>query len=519
MIELDGYHLSIGGVVRVSRKDEPVRLAQSASEALERSRAWVEEILSSGQPVYGINTGFGLFADTAISRENAGKLNRNLILSHAVGTGPFFPIETTRAAMLVRANTLARGFSGVRSALVAVLLEMLNKGVSPLVPSQGSLGSSGDLAPLAHLALVLSRGEKERDLESGRAIYEEEELSGLEAMRRAGIARIKLEAKEGLALTNGATFCAAIGALAVDCAETLLLSAEVAMAMSIEALRGCTDALDPRIHAARGQKGQERSARLLRDLVKGSRLVDSTGQVQDAYSLRCAPQVHGAVGDTLEFVRKMVERELNAATDNPLLFEPGVALSGGNFHGEPVGLAMDYLGIAAAEMAAISERRTYRLTDPALNNGLPAMLVNSDQAGGLNSGLMMPQYTAASLVLENRTLASPDSVNSLPTSGGQEDHNANAMASAVHCQSILHNAAYVLAVEAYTASRALFLRMRGQDQLRPGKAVLAAHDFLQSLSPYQPEDALWGIEIEKVKQAILSGEFIASAGLDASLLR
>ena len=521
MIEIDGYHLSINDLLAVAKNSDKVTLAESALKAIETSHGWVKAIQIRGEPVYGINTGFGIFADTAIAPEDSARLSRNLILSHAVGTGPDLPLEITRAAMLVRANTLAKGFSGVRPIVVSTLLDMLNRGLTPLVPSQGSLGSSGDLAPLAHLALVLTRGDEtdEDESNSGRAVFSGETLTGKEAMRRAGIEQVELGAKEGLAITNGATFSAAAGAMALAAAEILVLSADLALAMSMEALRGCSDAFDPRIHVVRGQKGQLHAANLVRKLLLGSNLVDATGRVQDAYSLRCAPQVHGSVRDTLNFVKETIQQELNAATDNPLIFDPGVALSGGNFHGEPVGLAMDYLGIAVTELAAISERRTYRLTDPALNGGLPPMLVDSIQAGGLNSGLMMPQYTAASLVLENRTLATPDTINSLPTSGGQEDHNANAMTAARHAIKIVENSAYILAVETYTAARALFLRLREDPGLRLGEGTRPAYELIQSRVPYQPGDALWGPEIETVKDLIVSGELLGSAGLSRAQLR
>jgi histidine ammonia-lyase len=376
--------------------------------------------------------------------------------------------------------------------------------VTPIVPSQGSLGSSGDLAPLSHLALVFSTDEKNLDSQSGYARYGGEILSGKAAMARAGIDRIILDVKEGLAISNGATFSAAIGALAVHDAETLLQVGDISLAMSLEALIGCLDAFDERIHQARGLKGQLCVAKAVRELTKASRLLNRCERVQDAYSLRCAPQVHGICWDTLAFAREVIEKEINAATDNPLLFEPGIALSGGNFHGEPIGLVMDFLGIAMAELASISERRTYRLLDDHVNAGLPPMLVDRPSDAGLNSGLMMPQYTAASLVLENRSLATPDSVHSLPTSAQQEDHNANAMTAARHAYAIVANTAHVLAIEVYTAARALDLRLRQYPQDCLGEGTQKAYQAIREIVPYQAGDTLWGPEIEQIRELIFS---------------
>jgi histidine ammonia-lyase len=508
MVALDGNHLALDDVAAVARRDQAVEVSPRAVTAIQQAQRWVESIIDSGQPVYGINTGFGIFADQRIPCKEATRLSRNLILSHAVGTGPYLPDEVVRAAMLVRANTLAKGYSGVRLEVVQTLVDMLNRGVSPLVPSQGSLGSSGDLAPLSHLALVFTMDENDRDGESGYARYKGSVMSGKAAMEAAGLKRIVLGAKEGLALSNGATFSAAIAALAVLDAENLLDTAEIALSMSLEALLGSSAAFDPRLHQARGQQGQMQVAEGVRRLTAGSSLLDAAGRVQDAYSLRCAPQVQGIGRDTLVFVRTIVEREINAATDNPLLFDPGVALSGGNFHGEPVGVAADFLGIALAETAAIAERRIFRLTDGHLNGGLPPMLVDTPEAAGLNSGLMMPQYTAASLVLENQTLATPDSVHSLPTSGEQEDHNANAMTAALHARQILQNVAHVLAIEVYTAARALDLRLRKMPDARPGEGVVAAHRTVRQAVPYRPGDAWWGPEIEQVRALVESGSLV-----------
>ena len=507
-VKIDGAHLTIEEVVSVARHGTPVELAPEARNAIRRSHDLVKSIIETGKPVYGINTGFGIFADQRIPAEDSAKLSRNLILSHAVGTGDPLDDEVVRAAILVRANTLAKGYSGVREVVVDTLLELLNRHVTPIIPSQGSLGSSGDLAPLSHLALVFTTDERDLEEESSSARFEGEILSGKEAMARAGIERIILGAKEGLGINNGATFSAAIAALAVYDSNTLMKTAEVSLAMTLEAVMGCSAAFDPRLHQTRGHQGQIRVAEAVRALTKGSSLVDAYGRVQDAYSLRCAPQVQGISWDTLSFTQKTIENEVNAATDNPLLFEPGVAISGGNFHGEPVGVVMDYLGIALAEVASISERRTFRLTDGHLNADLPPMLVDQRSDAGLNSGLMMPQYTAASLVLENQTLATPDSVHSLPTSAEQEDHNANAMTAARHTREIVRNTTHVLAIELYTAARALDLRLRQDPDIVLGKGTRQAYNHIRERVAYQSGDALWGPEIDRVRQMVTEQQFI-----------
>lgn len=505
-IKIDGENLTIDDIVNVARNGAKIALDPMARGKIKKSQAWVEKIVQRGEPVYGINTGFGIFAEQRIPSEDSAKLSRNLILSHAVGTGKPLDPEVVRAAILVRANTLAKGYSGVREVVVDTLIALLNEGVTPLVPSQGSLGSSGDLAPLSHLALVFTMDTDDADEESGEAWFDGEIISGKEAMRRAGIQRVVLGAKEGLAVNNGATFSAAIAALAIFDAKTLLKAAELSLAMTLEAVMGCASAFDERLHQARGHAGQIRVARVVRDLTRGSALVDAYGRIQDAYSLRCGPQVQGIAWDTLNFARRTIEVEINAATDNPLLFEPGIALSGGNFHGEPVGMVMDYLAIALAEIASISERRTFRLTDGHLNADLPPMLVDRLSAAGLNSGLMMPQYTAASLVLENQTLATPDSVHSLPTSAEQEDHNANSMTAARHAREVVLNTAHVLAIELYTAARALDLRLRQDPDVALGQGTGKAYQKIREVVAYQPGDAWWGPEIEKVRCLILNNK-------------
>lgn len=510
MIEIDGHHLSIEDVVAVSRHHEQVRISSTGLENITQSRAWLENILATDHPVYGINTGFGIFAERRISLGDSAKLSRNLILSHAVGTGPALDEEIVRAAMLVRANTLAKGYSGVRVEVVQTLVDLLLAGVTPEIPSQGSLGSSGDLSPLSHLVLVMSTDDDDKLEESGWAVYKGQRMRGKEAMKAANLPRLILGPKEGLALNNGAAFSAAIGALLIHDAQVLAEVAELALSMSLEALMGCRAAFDSRLHKAREQLGQMRVANKVLEMTRGSGMIDGSGRVQDAYSLRCAPQVQGAVWDTIDYCAQIIGREINAATDNPLLFSTDEVLSGGNFHGEPVGLVMDFMGIALSELAAISERRIFRLTDENLNSGLPPMLVDNPQAAGLNSGMMMPHYTAASLVLENQTLAHPDSVHSLPTSAGQEDHNANAMTAARHARQILENTRHVLAIELYTAARALDLRLKQQPDLPLGAGTRKAFDTIRSAIPYQAGDALWGVEIDKVRDLILQEAFILS---------
>lgn len=502
MISIDGNHLDIHSVVAVARYGEEVEISPQGVENIKKSRQVLETILQSDQAVYGINTGFGIFSEKRIPIQDSNRLSRNLILSHAVAVGEPLPTEVVRAAMLVRANTLAKGYSGVREKVVQTLVQMLNKKVTPLVPQQGSLGSSGDLSPLSHLALVFTADEADREEESGWAEYQGKIMTGKRAMQEAGIPRLILGPKEGLAINNGATFSAAMAALIIyDSYQAIRIANKIA-ALSLEALLGCSAAFDERIHRVRNQDGQIRVANEIREEISGSTLIDAAGRVQDAYSLRCMPQVHGTILETIDFAHRIIQKELNAATDNPLLFEPDVALSGGNFHGEPIGLVMDYLGIALAELAAISERRIFRLLDAKLNGGLPPMLVDSPESAGLNSGLMMPHYTAASLVLENQTLAHPDSVHSLPTSGGQEDHNANAMTAARHCWQILRNTQRVLAIELYTAGRAVDIRLRQMPQLNLGQGTQRLWSALREHVPYRDGDRWWAPEIEKVEELI-----------------
>ncbi len=507
MLEIDGGHLVIDDVVKVARDFHEVRLNNQGAHNIDLAHHNLMQLYQADTAIYGINTGFGIFADRRIKQEEAALLSRNLIISHAVSTGDALPEDVVRAAALIRANTLTKGYSGVRKELVQTILDVINSGIYPIIPSQGSMGSSGDLSPLSHLALIFTRDEQDLDEESGFAFYNNELVSGKDAMRKAGLERIVLGPKEGLALNNGATFSVAIAALAIHDAEQLLRLSDIAIAFTMEALLGKTNAYDARIHAARGHAGQiETAARVLQHL-SGSTFVNSDPHIQDAYSLRCAPQVTGCARDTLAYVRTIVENEINAATDNPLILSDTEAVSGGNFHGEPIGMVMDFLSIAMAEVGAISERRSYRLTDGKMNLGLPPMLVDTHEAAGLNSGLMMPQYTAASLALENKTLASPDTVHSLPTSGGQEDHNANSMTAARHTAQLLANVTHILTLEIHAAIRAIELRKRQYPELVLGSTTGLAYDMIRSKIPYQAGDAWWQPEIEKLKLLLVSDEF------------
>lgn len=496
------HEISIDDVINVAIKREKLELMERTLNAIAESNRIVNSILKKGKPVYGVNTGYGVFADKAIDEKSIQKLNRNLILSHAAGTGDPLDERVVRAAMFIRTVTLSKGYSGIRPAIILNMVEMLNKGVTPIIPEKGSLGSSGDLCQLSHLALVFTKDDQDLDRESGKAIFGNREMSGKAAMDLAGIERVILLAKEGLAINNGATFSAALGALAVYEAEYLVKAAEIATALSMEALCARSNVLDPRIHNARRQLGQIETAKNLSKLTINSTFLNSLSQVQDAYSLRCAPQVIGAVHDTVEFVKKIIEREINAVTDNPLIFENDEAISGGNFHGEPVGLAMDYLSIALTELGAISERRTFRLTDEKLSNGLPPMLVDDPSCAGLNSGLMLPHYTAASLVLENQTLATPDSIRSLPTSANQEDHNSNAMTAARHTYEIIGNLRQILSIEIYAALRSIELRKKTNNG-RLGDGTGTIVEKMKNITPFIEGDTLWGEEIAKVNALLL----------------
>jgi len=474
-----GDRLTLGQLIAVARDGAHVELAAAAIDRMGPSREWVERAITdrsgpNGEiaPIYSINTGFGSLAGRSAFQDpqQGADLSRRLIVSNACGVGPFLSTDVVRAAMLIRISSLTRGFSGVRTEVVQTLIDMLNAGVTPAVPEIGSLGASGDLVPLAHMMLVATRAaEGDAEVDSGEAIVHGERVSGLAAMQDAGIARIVLGAKEGLALTNGTSFSTALAALAVHDAAQLMATAEVTAAMSIEALLGFGDAFLPQIHDARGQAGQITAAANIRRLLTGSTLTDGSLETdpvrqppQDAYSLRCIPQVHGAVRDTLAFAHGIVENEINAATDNPLIF-PDLprrlkAASGGNFHAEYLAFVSDFTAIAVTEIGSIAERRLFRLDDGTLNRGLPDMLIDSEDVG-MDCGYMLPQYVAAALVSDCKTLAHPDSVDSIPTCANQEDHVSMAGNAGRHARQVVENITHVIGFELVMAAQALELRL------------------------------------------------------------
>jgi histidine ammonia-lyase len=496
-VELTGSDLSLAEVVAVARGGSRVSLAPAAIERMEASRRVVEELVREGRTVYGVTTGFGDLASVTIEPAQTGELQRNLVRSHAAGVSEPLPAEVVRAMMLLRANALAVGLSGVRPALPQLLCGMLNAEVHPLVPSRGSVGASGDLAPLAHLALVLI-GEGEAWLDDAGP------GPGGEALARAGLEPLVLEAKEGLALLNGTQLMGALAALALVDARRLAVSADVIGAMSLEAMLGTAAAFDEGLIGARPHPGQVAVAAHLRALLEGSAIGashhDSPHMIQDPYSLRCMPQVHGAVRDALDQLERVLVVEMNAATDNPLVFPSGEVISGGNFHGEPLALTTDYAKSAVVELASISERRTARLLDAHLS-GLPAFLTD---APGLRSGLMIAQYTAAALVNEMQVLAHPASVDTIPTSANQEDHVSMGATSALHLREVVDRAEAVLAIEALCAAQGLDYRA----PLAPGPGAARAHARLRALVPHLAEDRPPAADIAGVRELLRAGELV-----------
>jgi histidine ammonia-lyase len=469
-VELDGESLTIADVCAVARGGVRAALAREAGARMESSRALIDRLAAGDEPIYAVNTGVGLLADVRIPREDLDRLQRNVVRSHAAGVGEPLERDVVRAMMLIRANVLAKGFSGIRPLVAERLCDLLNRGVTPVVPSQGSVGASGDLAPLAHMALVL--------IGEGEAEFQGAVLPGGEALRRAGLEPLDLHPKEGISLINGTQAMLAIGSLEVEAAGTLAETGDVVCAMTLDALRGTPRAFDERIHRARPHAGQMASAERLRELLEGSQIRQShitCRRVQDAYSLRCAPQVHGAVRDALAEARRVFSIELNSATDNPLVFGEEI-ISGGNFHGEPLAFQLDFLAIALTALASISERRTDRLVNPALNEHLPPFLAGN---AGLESGLMMTQVTAASLVAENRVLAHPASTGSITTSGNKEDFVSMGMTSAVKLQRVVRNTRLALAIEALAAARALDLLA----PLKSGPRLEEARARIRRVSP------------------------------------
>ncbi len=497
-ISIGGAKLTVEELIAVARKGAKVRLSEEAIAAIDRSRQVVEKCVEEKRVVYGLTTGFGKFSDVTISDQDTLLLQENLIMSHACGVGEPLPDEVVRAMMLLRINALAIGYSGIRVSTVQTLVEMLNKDVIPVIPSKGSLGASGDLVPLAHMSLVL--------LGMGEAKYRGELMSGEQAMKLAGITPVKLTSKEGLALINGTPAMCAVGALALADAEMLMKSADVIAAMSMEAECGIADAMDERLHRVRRQPGQMAVAENMRRLFEGSRYISRQGElrVQDAYSFRCIPQIHGASRDAIAYVRNIIDNELNAVTDNPLIFsDTEEALSGGNFHGQYLAISLDVLGIALAELANVSERRIERLVNPALS-GLPAFLIKN---GGLNSGMMIAQYTAASLVSENKVLAHPASADSIPSSANQEDHVSMGMTAARKAREILNNVTEVLAIEAMCAAQAV--EFQGQEGLSPaGKAV---YRLIRRHVPPLERDRILYVDMQKCAELLRSGAILQAA--------
>jgi histidine ammonia-lyase len=509
-LHINGNDLTLEEVREVAVNRRPVLLDPDARASVDEARAVVETLVTNNRVSYAITTGVGKLSDVHIAGDQIRELQVNLVRSHAVGVGEPLPVAETRAMMLLRANSLARGYSGVRAVLIDTLCEMLNRGVTPFVPSQGSVGASGDLAPLAHLALTLM-GEGECIDDQGRR------TPSASALKQAGVKPVVLEAKEAVSLINGTQGMLAVGILALLAAETLVDSADVIGAMSCDALRGTDIAFDERIHMARPHAGQMKTAENLRRMLEGSEIRKShrdCGRVQDAYSLRCMPQVHGAVRDTIAHCRGVMEIETNSAVDNPLVFvrraqsvqgasapsmTEGDILSGGNFHGEPVAFALDFLAIAISALAGISERRLERMVNPALSEGLPPFLA---PGAGLNSGFMMPQVTAAALVSENKVLAHPASVDSITTSGNKEDYVSMGMHASTKLKRIVDNARNAIAIEAMAAAQALdFLA-----PLKSSKRCRAAHTAIRSVCATMERDRVMYQDFARISELIASGK-------------
>jgi histidine ammonia-lyase len=501
MILLDGSQLSLTDLLAIADDRKEVGLAPEARVRVAAARAVVDAKAAGEEPVYGVNTGFGSFAETRIDKHDLAALQLNLLRSHAAGVDTPLPVRTVRAAMALRANVLAKGFSGIRVDTLEALLALLNRGVHPHVPSRGSVGASGDLAPLAHLALVLV-GE-------GETI---DRVAGADALRRAGLTPVTLEAKEGLALINGTQVSTAVLALALAGAERLSRAADVGAALSIDALMGSAHPFEPRVHEPRPFAGQAASADNLLRLLDGSGINAShvnCGRVQDAYSMRCAPQVHGAAREALSWIRHIVTIEMNAATDNPMVFaDSGEIVSGGNFHGAPLALAADLLVMAVAQLATISERRAERLVNPALS-GLPAFLT---QHGGLQSGLMIAQVTAAALTSEIKTLSHPASVDTIPTSANKEDHVSMSMHAALKAERALQLAINVIAVEILCACQAIDLRT----PLESSPALMRAHRIVRERVPKLVDDRPPAPDLFVIAEIIRDGKLEYATGINVN---
>ncbi|WP_186429961.1 histidine ammonia-lyase [Clostridium sp. BSD9I1] len=495
IIYIDGNSLTLEDLVKVARENYKVELTKEAAERVNKARALVDEFVDGGEVIYGITTGFGLFSDVLISKDQTKELQKNLIISDACGVGNPYPEEVVRAAMLLRANALSKGYSGIRLSVLNTLIEMLNKCVHPIIPEKGSVGASGDLCPLAHMVLVM--------LGEGEAIYQGERLSGKEAMAKAKIDTVELISKEGLALINGTQVLTAVGALAAYDAKKLTKLADIAAAMTAEALNGIVDAYDEKVQQVRPHNGQIICAQNMLKILNGSKSTSRQGEirVQDAYTLRCVPQIHGASRDAIDYVVDRVSTEINSATDNPLIFaDDRQVISGGNFHGQPMALAFDFLGIAVAELANVSERRIDRLVNPS-SSGLPAFLVKN---GGLNCGFMIPQYVAAALVSENKVLAHPACVDSIPTSANQEDHVSMGSISARKSREILNNVMNVLAIEIMTSAQAI--DFGASDKLASG--TRAAYNKIREEVATLENDRIMYLDINKCYKLIASHKLV-----------
>jgi histidine ammonia-lyase len=497
-VEVDGENLTIEDVVQVARHHAQTRLSESAIPKILASREVIEKAVKENRVVYGVNTGFGDLAQVSIAPDDIAQLQVNLIRSHSVGVGPPFSKEIVRGMMLLRANTLAKGCSGVRVEIIDTLLNMLNNGVIPVVPQQGSVGASGDLAPLAHMVLVM--------ICEGEAFFQDGRTDGKTAMDKAGIKPVTLQAKEGVALINGTQPMTSAALFAIHDGMRLLKNSVIAAAMSLEAHRGTRVAFDKKIHESRPHEGQMDIAKVMREILRDSEINQShadCGKVQDAYSLRCIPQVLGSSLDTLRYVESIVETEINSATDNPLVFaETGEILSGGNFHGQPIALAMDFLGIALSEIGNISERRTSRLVDTKLS-GLPAFLTTES---GLEAGMMMAQYTAAALVSENKVLAHPASVDSIPTSAGQEDHVSMGTIAARKALEILENVRNIIAIEYMCAAQGIDLL----SPLSPSEPLQKAVDIIRTVVPKLEKDRPLHKDIHEIKNLMRSNAIVSA---------
>jgi histidine ammonia-lyase len=501
---LEGQPLTLAVIEAVSLAASPVAVAPAALSRVAASWKLVEEIVAKRQTVYGVNTGFGKLSDVSVPPESLAQLQTNLVRSHAGGVGQPLSEAEARAMLLLRANVLAKGFSGCRPALVELLVALLNAGVHPVIPEKGSVGASGDLAPLAHLALVV--------IGEGEAFYKGERMSGGEALRRAGLQPLVLAAKEGLALLNGTQAMTAVGGLAVARARRVAQLADLAGAISLEALKGTPAAFDPRIHLARPHPGQIAAAEHLMQLLAGSEIREAHREhdtrVQDAYCLRCMPQVHGAVRGVLEHVRGVLEIEAGSATDNPLVFPENslgtqmseAVVSGGNFHGAPLAYAFDYAALALTDLASITERRIDRLLNPDINEGLPAFLSPDP---GLSSGFMIAQIVAAALINECQVLSHPASTGSIPTDGGKEDHVSMGMTGALKLRQIVENAERVVAIELMCATQALEFRR----PLKSSPEIERAHDVVRAVVPRLEQDRVLSGDIEALASAVRAGAF------------